>query len=162
MPRPGRRLAAIVIVTGVALGAAASAGAHPFSGWSGTKGPFAWQAKLHACGVVGKEPSRVRAHTRWRLSPANGYQRLRFVRQVREDATARWATVQRQSRSTKNTRLEGSADRLHWSQFFNPFADEAGMQSRHIVTFRWRRDRPGADRTVFKRSRTLKTCIVGG
>lgn len=162
MPRPGRRLAAIVIVVGVALGTAGAAGAHPFSGWSGTKGKFAWQARLHGCGVVGEAPSRVRAHTRWRMSPANGYQRLTFVRQVREDATAPWATVQRQTRSTRNTRLEGSAAILHWSQFFNPFADEAGMQSRHIVTFRWLRDRPGPDRTALRRVRTLKTCVVGG
>ncbi|HEX2045069.1 MAG TPA: hypothetical protein VHF23_05525 [Gaiellaceae bacterium] len=162
MPRLARRLAPIVIVAGLALVGAAAAAAHPFSGWSGTKGPFAWEAKLRSCGVVGEEPSRVRAHTRWRLSPANGYQRLTFVRQVREEGTNAWTTVQRQRRSTRNTTLEGSGAVLHWSQFFHPFPDEAGMRSRHIVTFEWRRDRRGADRTVLTRARTLAPCTVGG
>jgi hypothetical protein len=162
MPRLGRRLAAVAIAAGLALVASAGAGAHPFGGWSGRKGPFAWEAKLRSCGVVGEAPSRVRAHTRWRLSPENGYQRLTFVRQIREEGTGSWVTVQRQRRSTRNTALEGSGAILHWSQFFNPFADDGGTTSRHIVTFQWRRDRPGADRTVLTRSRTLGPCVVGG
>jgi hypothetical protein len=157
-----RRLALIGAVAGATALTGAQAGAHPFGGWSGTKGPYAWEAKRLACGVVGQSPSRVRAHSRWRTSPPNGYQRLTFVRQIQVEDTGAWETVQRQRRSTRNTRLEGTRSPLHWSQFFFPFADEAGKTSRHVVRFEWLRDRRGTDRRLLVRSRTLPPCIVGG
>jgi hypothetical protein len=149
---------AVVVVAWTAAGASA----HPFS-WSGTSGPFAWHAKQVSCGVVGESPSRLRAHSRWSLSPANGYQRLTFTRQIRADDTGEWTTVQRQRRSTKNTRLEGVAGILHWSQFFFPFNDEDGSTSRQLVRFEWLRDRPGPnERLVAARMMTLRSCVVGG
>jgi hypothetical protein len=150
--------AAVVIVVGL-TGALASA--HPFPAWSGTSGPFAWQAKRLSCGAVGDKPSRIRAHTRWRTSPANGYQRITFTRQIRDDSTGDWVTVQRQRRSTKNTNLEGIRSILHWSQFFAPVEDEAGKTSRHLVFFEWLRDRAAHDRRVASRSMNLKRCVVG-
>jgi hypothetical protein len=135
---------------------------HPLSGWSGQSGPFTWEAKRLSCGVVGERPSRVRAHSRWRRSPPNGYQRATFFRQIKDGTTGGWTTVQRQRRSTRNTPLEGSGFTLHWSQLFFPFAHEGGETSRHIVRFEWLRDRPGADRLRFTRTRTLKPCVVRG
>jgi hypothetical protein len=160
LKRSRRRRAAIgAVVVIVALGGG-NAAAHSFPGWSGTSGPFAWQAKKLSCGIVGEQPSQIRAHSLWRTSPANGYQRLTFTRQIRNDATGTWATVQRQRRSTKNTRLEGNRDILHWTQFFFPFDNEAGKTSRVIVAFEWLRDRAGTDRRVGARKLTLKPCVV--
>ena len=66
------------------LAGAGSAAAEPALSWSGTRGPFAWEAQSLACGVAGvAQSSRLKAHTRWRTSPADGYQRLTFMRQVR-------------------------------------------------------------------------------
>jgi hypothetical protein len=159
---PRRALLLGVLVGVTTLAWAPAAPAHPFTEWSGTAGAFAWEAKRLACGVVGEKPSRVRAHTRWRAGPANGYHRLTFVRQIRADATSPWTTVQRQRRSTRNTSLEGTQAILHWSQFFFPLEGEGGTTSRHVVRFEWLRDRPGADRLVFARTRTLRACVVGG
>jgi hypothetical protein len=157
-----RRLRLIGAVAAVFSCATAAASAHPFGAWSGKSGPFAWQAKQVSCGSVGESPSRVQAHSRWRRSPANGYQRLTFSRQIRDDATGEWTTVQRQRRSTRNTRLEGSREILHWSQFFFPLAGEGGKTSRHVVRFEWLRDRPGpTDRLVAARVKTLRPCVVG-
>lgn len=162
--RRTRRFAALAVSAGaVALASSGGAAAEPFGTWTGKKGPFAWEAKRTACGVVGGDPSRVRAHTRWKKSPANGYVRLTFRRQIEDDGTGAWATVQKQRRSTKNTALEGERGIIHWFQWFNPFADEAGRRSRHIVDFEWLRDRagPGADRQVLRRQVTLRPCVVG-
>lgn len=144
----------------LALASVNVAGADPVPAWSGTKGPFAWEAKRQGCGTVGRSPSVVRAHTRWRTSPAGGYARLTFRRQLRDEDAGGWRTVQRQRRSTKNTRLEGERGIVHWTQWFFPFAGEAGATSRHIVVFEWLHDRPGPDRLVLRRGRILRPCTV--
>jgi hypothetical protein len=160
-----RRLAALAALALVAsLAWSGAAAAEPFGKWSGKKGRFAWEAKRTDCGSAGKSlsPSRVRAHTRWKKSPANGYVRLVFRRQIRDEDTGKWMTVQQQRRSTKNTPLEGVRSVVHWSQWFNPFEDEAGLRSRHLVDFAWLLDRPGADRRVLRRQVVTKPCVVGG
>jgi hypothetical protein len=146
----------------LALIGADVAAADPFANWSGTKGPFAWEAKRLGCGVVGQDASVVRAHTRWRTSPANGYMRLTFTRQIQDETTHEWATVQRQRRSTKNTSLEGFDGVVHWNQWFFPFEDEGGALSRHIVVFEWYRDRPGSgpDSRSLRRQRMFAPCVV--
>ena len=162
MTRRGRRRFAALGVTAVALAWAGVAPADDFPSWSGTKGGFAWEAKRLSCGVVGESPSRLRAHTRWRSSPANGYLRLTFTRQVRNPDTGLWTTVHRQRRSTKNKPLEGSRAVIHWTQWFFPFEDEGGATSRHLVAFEWLRDRsgPGTDRRVLRRTRAFEPCVV--
>ena len=164
MLRGTRRLALIGAVTAVAVGSVGvqQAAADFFRAWSGTAGPFSWHSKRLSCGVAGETPSRLRAHTRWRESPANGYQRVTFRRQLRAEDSGAWTTVQRRRLSTKNTRLEGTEGILHWRQSFGVPADQAGRRSRHIVTFEWLRDRRGADRRVAVRSRTSNSCVVGG
>ena len=157
--RRRRRLDASAAVV-LALACAGTAAADPFSDWSGKRGPFAWEAKLRTCGDVGDTPSRVRAHTRWRGSPANGYQRLTFFRRRLDDDGDGWLTVQRQARSTKNGPLEGNRAVVHWSQWFFPFEDEGGATTRHVVRFEWLRDRPGRDRRVLRRTVTLPACVV--
>jgi hypothetical protein len=159
MTRRRRRLFAALGATVLALAWAGAAAADDFA-WSGTKGGFAWEAKRLSCGVVGESPSRVRAHTRWRSSPANGYLRLTFTRQIRDGA--RWTTVHRQRRSTKNKPLEGSRAVIHWTQWFFPFEDEGGATSRHVVAFEWLRDRsgPGADPRLLHRIRSFAACVV--
>ncbi len=144
----------------VALVVADLAAADPLGSWSGTKGAFAWEAHRTGCGIVGRNPSVVRAHTRWKESPASGYVRLTFTRQVRDEGSGAWTTVQRQRRTTRNTSLEGSRAVIHWTQWFFPFADEAGALSRHTVVFDWLRDRPGADRRVLRRERAFGACVV--
>ena len=136
-------LAALVSVLAVGAPTARAA-----LSWSGTRGPFAWEAQSLACGVAGvSQSSRLRAHTRWRTSPGDGYQRLTFMRQLRVGTT--WVTVQRDRRTTRNTALEGARNTLVWTQWFGPRADAAGTQSRHAVLFEWLRDRPGADNSQF-------------
>ena len=158
MDRRRRRRFAATAVVGLALALTATAAADPVSRWTGKRGPFAWEATLLACGNVGDSPSRVRAHTRWRRSPDNGYMRLTFLRQVRgEDG---WSTVQRQIRSTRKSPLEGSAGIVHWSQWFFPFEDEGGATTRHRVRFEWLRDRAGPDRRALRRVHTLPACVV--
>jgi hypothetical protein len=144
----------------VALALVGSAAAHPRPSWSGSKGPFAWQAKRHGCGVVGQQASEIAAHTRWKTSPANGYARLTFTRLVRDADTGVWQTVHRVRRSTRNTALEGERGVVHWTQWFFPFADEAGATSRHVVVFEWFRDVAGPDRRVLKRERSFRPCTV--
>jgi hypothetical protein len=155
-PRLAALWACLIVL---ALAPAEIADADPLPKWSGTTGPFAWEANRHGCGTVGKSPSVVRAHTRWRTSPPGGYARLTFTRQIRDD-TGGWSTVQRQRRSTKNTALEGERGVVHWKQWFFPFAGEGGAVSRHIVVFEWLRDRPGADRRVLRRERVFRRCTV--
>lgn len=157
--RRRRRFAATAVVT-IALACAGAAAADPFSAWSGTKGPFAWEAKQRACGDVGDSPSRVRAHTRWRGSPGNGYLRLTFFRQVVDADGVGWSTVQKQRRSTRNGPLEGNGAVIHWTQWFFPFEDESGATTRHAVRFEWLHDRRGPDRRVLRRTRTLAPCVV--
>ena len=135
---------------------------HPVPGPPARSGPFVWEAAQLSCGVVGERPSRLRAHSRWRTSPQNGYQRATFFRQIRDQGTGEWATVRRVRRSTRNTALEGTPFVLHWSQHFFPSADDAGKTSRHVVRFEWLRDRRGPDRLRFLRTRTLRPCVVGG
>jgi hypothetical protein len=160
--RRRRRFASFAAVaTLFALVFADLAGADPFGSWSGMKGPFAWDAHRVGCGTVGRRPSVIRAHTRWRDSPANGYVRLTFIRQIRDDTTGEWSTVQRQRRTTKNTSLEGSSAVIHWTQWFFPFADEAGARSRHSVVFDWLRDRPGRDGRLLRRELAFRPCVVG-
>ena len=151
--------AAVAVVAGLAL-AGSAAMAHPFPGWSGTAGPFSWEAKRLSCGVAGEEPSRVRAHTRWRNSPANGFQRVTFTRQIRNESADTWVTIQRQRHSTRNKDLEGTSEVLHWTQRFFTAPSEAGKRTRHIVLFEWLRDRTGADKRVAAKTRTFKPCIV--
>jgi len=161
--RRRRRLATFGMVAAVlALVSADLAAADPFNAWSGKKGPYAWEARRLGCGVVGHEASIVRAHTRWSTSPANGYVRLTFTRQIQDETTHEWATVQRQRRSTKNTSLEGFAGVVHWNQWFFPFADERGALSRHTVVFEWYRDRPGGgpDPRALRRERMFAPCVV--
>lgn len=160
MERRRRRRFAATAVAILTLACAGTAAADPFSAWSARKGPFAWEAKLRACGDVGDSPSRVRAHTRWRRSPANGYQRLTFFRQVLDEDGAGWVTVQKQTRSTRNGPLEGNRAVVHWTQWFFPFEDEGGATARHTVRFEWLRDRAGPDRRVLRRTRTLPVCVV--
>ena len=163
MTRRRRRLFAAFGMTAVcALAGADLAAADPVHSWSGKRGGFAWEAKRLSCGVVGETPSRLRAHTRWTTSPANGYMRLTFTRQIRDSDTGTWATVQRQRRSTKNKPLEGTRAVLHWSQWFFPFEDEGGAASRHTVAFEWLRDRSGtgADRRLLRRTRSFGPCLV--
>jgi hypothetical protein len=160
MTRRRRRLFAALGTTALALVWAGVAAADDFPSWSGTKGGFAWEAKRLSCGVVGESPSRLRAHTRWRSSPANGYLRLTFTRQIRDGGA--WTTVHRQRRSTKNKPLEGSRAVIHWTQWFFPFEDEGGATSRHVVAFEWLRDRsgPGRDPRVLRRTRSFAACVV--
>jgi hypothetical protein len=155
--RLGAALAAAVVMSCVAAGGAS---AHPFSGWDGKSGPFRWEAALVSCGAVTGEPNRIDAHTRWVDSPANGYQRVVFLRQLWNETTTAWETVSRAVRSTKNG-LEGQEFVLHWVQAFQPESGEEGATSRDVVRFSWRRDRSGADRTVFDRQVTLGPCVVG-
>lgn len=141
------------------LAGAGSAAADPALSWSGTRGPFAWEAQSLACGVAGvAQSSRLKAHTRWRTSPADGYQRLTFMRQVRLGSA--WVTVQRDRRSTRNTLLEGARNTLVWSQWFGPRADAAGVESRHAVLFEWLRDRPGADPRLLRKVVKLPACRI--
>jgi hypothetical protein len=140
---------------------AAGATAHPFSGWTGKSGPFRWQAETVFCGAVTGEPNRMHAHSRWLTSPGNGYQRVTFNRQIRDETTSAWTTVRSQRRTTKNSQLEGTRLILHWSQFFQPVAGEEGRRSRDVIVFDWRRDRSGPDRTVFSRRVALAPCTVG-
>lgn len=165
MHEEGRRRAAIsicmlVVACGVVAGVA---NAHSFSGWTGKSGPFRWQARIVSCGAVGGEPNRVTAHSRWLSSPANGYQQAVFKRQIRDETAQSWTTVARQTRTTKNTRFEGTDAILHWTQFFPAMAGEGGKKSRDVVAFAWRRDRRGAgvDRTVFARRVVRASCVVG-
>jgi hypothetical protein len=149
------------MVTVLSATAAAGATAHPFSAWTGKSGPFRWQAELVSCGAVTGAPNRMQAHTRWLKSPANGYQRVRFDRQVWDETATAWTTVERQTRTTKNTPFEGTSGILHWTQFFQPLAGEEGKTSRDVLFFTWRRDRSGSDRTVFSRRLVLGSCVVG-
>lgn len=164
MTRRRRRLLATfgMWAAAFALVSADLAAADPFNAWSGTKGSYAWEARRLACGVVGQDASIVRAHTRWSMSPANGFVRLTFTRQIQDELTGDWTTVQRQRRSTKNTSLEGFRGVVHWNQWFFPFAGEGGAVSRHIVVFEWLRDLPGAaaDRRALRRERTFRPCVV--
>jgi hypothetical protein len=157
----GRRRAVTgAVVVAVAL-LGGQAAAHSFPGWSGTSGPFAWEAKRLSCGVGGEQPTSLRAHSRWSTSPSNGFQRVTFTRQIRDELTGEWVTVQRQRHSTRNTRLEGVQTILHWSQRFS-FPGGAGQRSRHLVRFEWLRDRQGpVDRLVAARLMTLRPCVVG-
>jgi hypothetical protein len=162
MTRRRRRRFAGWISVFVVLAWAGPASADPFGAWSGTRGPFAWEAKRLSCGNVGDSASRLRAHTRWSTSPANGYLRLTFTRQLRDPDTGEWATVHRQRRSTKNKALEGARGIIHWTQWFFPFEDEGGAVTRHVVAFEWLRDRtgPGADPRVLRRTRAFGPCVV--
>jgi hypothetical protein len=103
----------------------------------------------------------MEAHTRWLTSPANGYERATFRRQIWNETTLAWTTVASQSRSTTNTPFEGVRTILHWTQFFQPTAGEQGQTSRDVVLFAWRRERSGPDRTVFFRRVALEPCVVG-
>jgi hypothetical protein len=161
--RRKRRPAVVIVCAALVVFALASANAsaHPFSGWTGKSGPFRWQARMVTCGEVSGEPNRIAAHSRWLTSPANGYQRVTFRRQIQDETTEKWTTVQRIRRTTKNTAFEGTRAILHWRQFFQPVAGEAGKTSRDVITFGWRRDRKGPDRTVFSRTLRLRECVVG-
>ena len=150
------------VVLMLALVGAEAGFSHPVPGSAARSGPFTWEIVRLSCGVVGERPSRLRAHTRWRTSPQNGYQRATFFRQIRDEATGEWTTVRRVRRSTRNTALEGTPFVLHWSQRFFPAAVDAGKTSRHVVRFEWLRDRRGPDRLRFTRTRTLKPCVVRG
>jgi hypothetical protein len=162
MNRRRRRRFAIVGLTAalVALTAVGAAAADPVARWSGSKGAFAWETHRSGCGKVGHTASVVAAHTRWRTSPARGYVRLTFIRQLEDEQTGAWTTVHRQRRSTRNTSLEGERGVVHWRQWFFPFADEAGATSRHIVIFEWLRERKGDDRLELRRKRTFAPCVV--
>ena len=148
---------ALLLVSGVA---AVGASGHPFSGWTGKSGPFRWQAKMVSCGGVSGAPNRISAHSRWFSSPANGYQRVIFRRQIWNATTHSWKTIASKRRTTKNTHLEGVDTTLHWTQFFPALKGEKGKKSRDVVAFAWRRDRTGADRTVLARRVVLASCIV--
>jgi hypothetical protein len=149
---------ALLVASGVMV---AGANAHPFSAWTGKSGPFRWQASTVSCGAATGGSNRISAHTRWFSSPANGYQRAIFRRQIRDATTHSWKTVAQKRRSTKNTRLEGAETTLHWTQFFPVAAREKGKTSRDVVFFAWRRDRSGVDRTVLARRVVLRSCVVG-
>jgi hypothetical protein len=156
-----RRAAVAIGAATLALSAVGAALAHPFSSWSGRSGPFAWHARQFSCGVAGGSPSTLREHTRWRTSPANGYHRLIFRHQVRDDATGTWQTITRRKWSTKNTRLEGNRRVVHWLQRYFPIEDEVGLTTRNVVTFEWWLDRR-RDRRVFRRVMKLRKCVVRG
>jgi hypothetical protein len=157
----GRHSVALLAALVSKLVGAGSATAEPALSWSGARGPFAWEAQSLACGVAGvAQSSRLKAHTRWRTSPADGYQRLTFTRQVRIGTA--WVTVQRDRRTTRNSVLEGARNTLVWSQWFGPRADAAGTESRHAVLFEWLRDRPGVDRRLLRRVVKLPACRIGG
>jgi hypothetical protein len=156
-----RAASTLCTVSVLSAAAATGAAAHPFSAWSGKSGPFRWQAERISCGEVTGEPKRVHAHTRWVKSPANSYQRVRFVRQIWDETATAWTTVDRQTRTTKNTPFEGTDAILHWTQFFQPSAGEEGKTSRDVLFFAWRRDRNGLDRTIFSRRLVLAPCVVG-
>jgi hypothetical protein len=160
MRSPGRHSVALLAALVGILAVAGAAAAEPALSWSGTRGPFAWEAQSLACGVAGvSQSSRLRAHTRWRTSPADGYQRLTFMRQVRVGNA--WVTVQRDRRTTRSTTLEGARNTLVWSQWFGPRADAVGTESRHAVLFEWLRDRPGTDPRLLRRVVKLPACRIG-
>jgi hypothetical protein len=154
-----RRAAISVSVLLVTFGMV-TAGASAEFAWTGKSGPFRWQARTTSCGAVNGEPNRIVAHTRWLTSPRNGYQRAIFRRQLWNGSTRSWATVARKRRTTKNTRFEGVQTALRWTQFFPVFKGQKGKRSRDVVLFAWRRDRSGADRTVFARRVVLGSCVV--
>jgi hypothetical protein len=159
--RRRRRFAVVGLVAAVAaLAAIDVAVADPVSSWSGSQRGFAWEAHRSGCGKVGRTASVVTAHTRWRTSPAKGYVRLTFIRQLEDEATGAWTTVHRQRRTTRNTDLEGERGVVHWRQWFFPFADESGATSRHIVIFEWLRERKGDDRLKLERKRMFAPCVV--
>ena len=155
----GRSGLAATAVVAYAL-AAGVANAHPFAHWTGTAGPFRWEADTVRCGAVTGQWNRIEAHSRWINSPDNGYQRAVFRRQLWNPDAEAWETVSSRTRSTKNT-LEGQEFVLHWTQTFQPASGEAGRTMRNIVRFSWRRDRSGPDRTVFTRRVVLDSCVVG-
>jgi hypothetical protein len=148
----------LLVVCGVAT---AGASGHPFSGWTGKSGPFRWQARKVSCGAVNGGPNRIEAHSRWFSSPANGYQRVIFTRQIWNATGQTWKTVASKRRTTKDTHLEGVDTTLHWTQFFPIQKGEKGKRSRDVVAFAWRRDRRGTDRTVLARRVVLASCVVG-
>lgn len=160
--RRRRRFAPLSLVTcALALACAGPAAADPFPAWTGTKAGMAWEAKRLSCGNVGDAPSRLRAHTRWRTSPANGYVRLTFVRRVRAVDSGQWTTVHHVRRSTRNTVHEGGRTVLHWSQWFFPYEDEGGAASRHTVVFEWLRDRTDRpDRRLLRRTVSFGVCEI--
>ena len=99
--------AGAILLAGVTAGVA---GADSFPAWSGTNGPFQWHAKRDGCGVVGHTPSTILAHTRWRSSPANGYVRLTFMRQIRgAPAPGRPFTVSAGRRRTPRSRASAAS-----------------------------------------------------
>ena len=149
---------ALLLVFGVT---AVGASGHPFSGWTGKSGPFRWQAKMVSCGAVTGAPNRISAHSRWISSPANGFQRVIFRRQIWNATTHTWKRVASKRRTTKNTHLEGVRTILHWTQFFPALKGEKGRTSRDVVLFAWRRDGRRADHTVFARRVALASCVVG-
>lgn len=148
----------LVVACGLATTVAT---AKEFSGWTGKSGPFRWQARMVSCGAVTGEPNRIVGHTRWLTSPANGYQRATFRRQLWNATAQSWTTVASKTRTTKNTRFEGVQTVLRWTQFFPVFKGEKGKKSRDVVLFAWKRDRSGPDRTVLARRVVLRTCTVG-
>jgi hypothetical protein len=156
-----RRAAVTIGAAALALSCAGAALAHPFSSWSGRSGPFAWHARQHSCGVAGGKPSTLREHTRWRTSPANGYHRLIFRHQVKDEATGKWQTIKRRRWSTRNTRLEGNRRVVHWIQRYFPIEDEVGLTTRNVVAFEWWVDRQ-RDRRKLRRVMTLRACVVQG
>jgi hypothetical protein len=154
-------MSAAVIACALFAISAVGASAHPFAGWTGKSGPFRWQAETVSCGAVTGGPNRMRAHSRWLASPEHGYQRVTFRRQIRDETSGTWTTVQSKLRTTKNSPLEGASVILHWTQFFQPVAGEEGRTSRDVILFEWKRDRSGPDRTVFSRRVVRAPCIVG-
>jgi hypothetical protein len=164
MRRAGAGRAALVgsLAGALVLAGAQTAAADRFQRWSGQSRPFAWEARRLSCGVADEQPGRVRAHSRWRTSPANGYQRVTFKRQFRGEGSGRWTTVQRARLSTRDGKLEGTRGVLHWRMSLPTFGGHAGKRSRYVVNFVWLRDRPRRDRLVFTRRVTLRPCVVGG
>lgn len=63
--RRRRRVGVCVMWTSfLALAVADVAVADPVGPWSGRSGPISWEAHRVGCGIVGRTPSTIRAHTR--------------------------------------------------------------------------------------------------
>jgi hypothetical protein len=157
----GRRLRAAISVCTLLVAYGLVTTAASAQQWTGKSGPFRWQARTVSCGAATGGPNRIVAHTRWVTSPADGYQRVIFRRQIWKKTTQAWTTVATKRRTTKNTRFEGVRTVLRWTQFFPVANSERGKRSRDVVLFAWRRDRQGADRTVFAKRVALAPCVVG-
>ena len=164
MTRRGRRRLMVLAVATACGGVITvdGAAADPILTRSAKQASYAWDVSRAGCGAAGGRPSIIRAQTRWRMSPANGYTRLTFIRQAQDPLTLVWRTVEQLRRSTKNTPYEGRQGAIRWGHWFFPFDAEAGLTNRHFVRVEWLRDRRRTDKLKLARQKQFQPCVVAG